>query len=143
MMKEDEVSQADTVSTVMETSSYTGLPDSVYSNNFLIVRCLALVAVVVATQGGDTGASLTEGRTLVAVVGAAKVRAAIASGASGSGRDWGGGLVEEGGGGGGEDEGRKGSCWGERGVWAKEELGERQGCWEPQQEQVKTQNLVH
>merc|ERR1712037_1017527 len=32
MMKEDEVSQADTVSTVMETSSYTGLPDSVYSN---------------------------------------------------------------------------------------------------------------
>merc|ERR1712088_1034438 len=32
MMKEDEISQADTVSTVMETSSYTGLPDSVYSN---------------------------------------------------------------------------------------------------------------
>jgi len=32
MMKEDEVSQADTVSTVMETSSYNGLPDSVYSN---------------------------------------------------------------------------------------------------------------
>ena len=30
--QEDEVSQADTVSTVMETSSYTGLPDSVYSN---------------------------------------------------------------------------------------------------------------
>ena len=96
---------------------------------------------------------LAESRTLVAVVGAAKVRAAIAAGASGSGRDWGGGLVEEGGGGGGEDEGRKGSCWGERscwgeggswgenGVWAKEELGERQGCWEPQQEQVKTRNL--
>merc|ERR1712088_799844 len=32
MMKEDEVSQADTVSTVMETSSYSGLPDSFYSN---------------------------------------------------------------------------------------------------------------
>merc|ERR1712183_1065715 len=32
MMKEDEVSQADTVSTVMETSSYNGLPYSVYSN---------------------------------------------------------------------------------------------------------------
>ena len=31
-LQEDEVSQADTVSTVMETSSYTGLPDSVYSN---------------------------------------------------------------------------------------------------------------
>ena len=26
------MSQADTVSTVMETSSYNGLPDSVYSN---------------------------------------------------------------------------------------------------------------
>ena len=26
------MSEADTVSTVMETSSYTGLPDSVYSN---------------------------------------------------------------------------------------------------------------
>merc|ERR1712066_996081 len=32
MMKEDELSQADTVSTVMETSSYSGLPDSFYSN---------------------------------------------------------------------------------------------------------------
>ena len=31
-LQEDEVSQADTVSTVMETSSYNGLPDSVYSN---------------------------------------------------------------------------------------------------------------
>lgn len=32
MIKEDEMSQAETVSTVMETSSYQGLPDSVYSN---------------------------------------------------------------------------------------------------------------
>ena len=32
LLQEDEVSQADTVSTVMETSSYNGLPDSVYSN---------------------------------------------------------------------------------------------------------------
>jgi len=39
----------------------------------LIVICLALVAVVVATQGGDTGASLTEGRALVTVIRAAKV----------------------------------------------------------------------
>ena len=30
--QEDELSQADTVSTVMETSSYSGLPDSFYSN---------------------------------------------------------------------------------------------------------------
>ena len=37
-LQEDEISQADTVSTVMETSSYTGLPDSVYSNYIRKVR---------------------------------------------------------------------------------------------------------
>ena len=99
-------------------------------------------------------AHLTESRALVTVVGAAKVRAAVTVGTSSSGRNgnWGGGLVEERGGGGRENKGRIGSCWGEggnrgeggiggeNGVWAKEKLGKRQR-WEPQQEQVKTQNL--
>ena len=34
------MSQADTVSTVMETSSYTGLPDSVYSNYIRKVKTI-------------------------------------------------------------------------------------------------------
>ena len=41
-LQEDEVSQADTVSTVMETSSYTGLPDSVYSNYIRKVKHLEI-----------------------------------------------------------------------------------------------------
>ena len=39
--QEDEMSQAETVSTVMETSSYQGLPDSVYSNYIRKVSSLS------------------------------------------------------------------------------------------------------
>ena len=54
------MSEADTVSTVMETSSYTGLPDSVYSNYIRKVKTTWKLRFIGCPQSSLSCDELTE-----------------------------------------------------------------------------------